>query len=287
VVGVITEDRPAAVGGTIGVLPRLFGVVVRVTDTESGASRRFVFQVLPDKTLAPALVTLGAREAIERALNRAGAGTAQVTMTVRGRGLPDAITRDNLFYSASDVAGQALSEVPEALRLVFDNAFTDVQPTDMEMDIRVTSRQETALITAADVDNRTVAPGAAVHVTVTVRPFRGEPETRDVTVTVPADLPPGPALLVVRAGGTTVLPSGTALTGAGQTPPAARSLADAITMFEQQERHTDIVAEILTTAVPAAVQTAPGAGRITTTVTTPWVLDGRIPILLRIGGESH
>jgi len=287
VVGVITEDRPAAVGGTIGVLPRLFGVVVRVTDDDSGVSRRFVYQVLPDKTLAPALVTLGAREAIERALNRSGAGTAEVTMTVRGRGLPDAITRDNRFYSASDIAGQALSEVPAALRLAFSNDFTDVLPTDMEMDIHVTSRQETALITAADVATRVVAPGELLHVRVTVRPFRGEPETRDVTVTVPADLPPGPALLVVRAGTTTVLPNGGTVPAAGPTPPVAGSLTEAIRLFEQQERHTDIVAEILTTAVPPGAQTGPGAGRISSTLTTPWVLDGRIPILLRIGGVAH
>jgi len=74
---------------------------------------------------------------------------------------------------------------------------------------------------------------------------------------------------------------------AGQTPPVAGSLTEAIRLFEQQERHTDIVAEILTTAVPPGAQTGPGAGRISSTLTTPWVLDGRIPILLRIGGVAH
>jgi len=285
VVGMITEDRPAGVGGTVGVLPRLFGVVVRVTDAETGTSRRFVFQVVPDTTLAPALVTLGAREAIERALNRSGAGTAQVSMTVRGRGLSDAITRDNRFYSAGDIAGQALSEVPAALRLVFSNDFTDALPTDMDMDIRVTSRQETAVITAADVADRVVAPGAALHVRVTVHPFRGQPETHDVTLTLPSDLPPGPALLVVRAGGTAVLPIGGIPTGAGQTPSVPRNLAEAVSTFEQQERHTDIVVEILTTGLPAGAQAGPG--RVSTALTTPWVLDGRIPILIRIGGGSH
>ena len=290
VVGMVTEDRPAAIGGSFGVLPRLFGVVVRVTDDETGTTRRFVYQVIPDKALAPTLVTLGARGAIERALNRSGAGTARLNMTVRGRGLPDPITRDNRYYSASDIAGQALSEVPAALKLVFNNDFTNALPTDMDLDVHVTSVQETAVITAAEVSDRNVAPGSAVHVRVTVRPFRGAPETRDVTISVPRDLPSGPALLVVRAGGTSALPGGVAAAAIGPTPAPARSLADAISTFEQQERHTDIVAEILTAGAPQAAQTGSGSGdlgRVSTTAATSWVMDGRIPILLRVGGGSH
>ena len=86
-VGIVSEDRPAAVGGTIGVLPRMFGVQVKVEDADTGANRDFRFQVVGDKDLAPLLVALGTRGTLERALNRSGEGTAEVRIRLRGRGL--------------------------------------------------------------------------------------------------------------------------------------------------------------------------------------------------------
>ena len=155
--------------------------------------------------------------------------------------------------------------MPAALRLVFSNDFTDVLPTDMDMDIRVTSRQETAVITAADVADRVVAPGATLHVRVTVRPFRGEPETRDVTLTRAVRSSPGSG----AAGGSGRRDRGAAdrrhrPRRAGQTPPVARNLAEAISTFEQQERHTDIVVEILRPPGSPRARRPVRAGRIST-----------------------
>jgi len=292
VVGIISEDRPAAVAGTVGMLPRVFGVRVRVTDADTGAVRQFTFQIVPDKTLVPTLVTLGAQGAIERALNRSGAGTAEVRMVLRGRGIDQAIVRVNRFYSGSDIGARALTEVPAAMQLVFDNDFADVVPTDMDMDVRVTSHQDTAVITAADVGQRSLAPGDTIHVHVTIRPFRGDVTAKDVDLAVPATFVPGPSLLIVRAGGPGLAPP----LGAAAHPPdsptpapeAAQSLPDAITAFEQQEKNTDIVVELIGGRVaPTDSGTGADAGRPTATSTTPWVLNGRIQIPVLITGGAH
>lgn len=292
VVGIISEDRPAAVAGTVGRLPRVFGVRVRVTDAESGATRQFTFQVVPDKTLVPTLVTLGAQGAIERALNRSGAGTAEVRMVLRGRGIDQAIVRVNQFYSASDIAAQALTEVPAAMRLVFDNDFADVVPTDMDMDVRVTSHQETAVITAADVAERSLAAGDTIHVHVTIRPFRGDVTAKDVDLTVPATFVPGPALLVIRAGGAAAAAPLAAAARPTESPTpapeAAQTLPGAITAFEQQEKHTDIVVELIGGRLaPTDSGTGTDAGRPTSTSTTSWVLNGRIQTPVLITGGTH
>jgi hypothetical protein len=285
-VGEISEDRPAAIGGTVGVVPRVFGVRVRVTDTDTGAVHEYGFQVVNSKELAPALVRLGAQEAIERALNRSGEGTARVRMVLRGRALDHPIVRENLFYSTTDIATRALAEVPEAMRLLFDNDFADVGPFDMRMDVRVTRRQETAVITDVQMPHGPVSPGGTLTVHVTLRPFRGAPQSRDVTLTVPADFPDGGAMLIVRAGGVRAL---TPLTGVTASPAAEyhgtpTTLTDALSEFEQGEKNTDVVVELLGGPRPPSPGAPASVSRASTTWTTPWVLQGRFQTPIQIKG---
>jgi hypothetical protein len=291
VVGTVSEDRPAAIGGTVGVLPRMFGVRVRVTDADAGTSRRFVFQAVPSKELAPALVTLAAQAAVERTLNRSGEGTAHVRVTVRGRALDQPIVRDNLFYSGSDIASQSLTEIPQALHLAFDNDFADVDPTDMEIDVSVTGQRETATITDVEMPRDAVSSGGTVHVQATLRPFRGTPVTKEVDLPVPSDFPSGPALLIVRAGGAALPLAAPAAVLAiqSQGPGTARSLSDAITAFEKGEKNTDLVVELVSGTQRPATFGAPvrGPGRTSSTLATPWVLHGRSEAPILIGGGSR
>jgi SpoIVB peptidase S55 len=289
VVGTISEDRPAAIGGTIGVLPRVFGVRVRVSDADDGRSREFHFQVITNKTLAPILVQLGAQGAIQRVLNRSGEGTAQVQITLRAQALPHPIVRNNLFYSGNDIAAQALSEVPQALHLMFDNDFTDVGPSDITINVQVTGQQATAAITDVDTPQTSVAPGGTVHVRVQVRPFRGTPRAEDISIVIPLDFPSGTALLTVRAGGSKALvPLPAVGQIAAQTPDAVRTLTDAITAFEQAEKNTDVVVELTGAQRTTSGTAGPsGAAKVSAVTTTPWVLHGHVQIPIMVEGVSH
>ena len=285
-VGTVSEDRPAAVGGTIGVFPRMFGARVTVRDADSGASRRFGFQVVGSKDLAPLLVALGTRGAVERALNRSGEGTAEVQMILRGRGLPRRVERTNIFYSASDISARALAEVPGALHLLFDNDFEDARPTDISIDVRITKVRQTGTLTDAEFPRGSVPPGGTVRVRVTVRPYREAPVTHDIDVAVPADFPEGSAQLTVR-GGSAVMPSppgGSALPGQG--PAVIRNLTDAIAAFEGGEKNTDVVVELISGALRPPLP-ASGPPRVSTRWTTPWVLTGRFqtPITITRGAR--
>ena len=285
-VGIVSQDRPAGIGGTIGVMPRMFGVRVHVTDGDSGAARDFTFQVIPNSEIAPLVVPVGARGAVERALNRSGRGTATVRMVLYGRRLPRPVVRENMFYGATDLAAHALAELPHAMSLLFDNDFTDVEPTGIDLDLRVTSAQRTAIILDAEGPHDPVAPGDTVHVRVTVRPFRAAPQTEDVALTIPAKAVDGPAMLVVRAGGG-VMAGGAA--AAAQTAPGAgvRTLADAITAFETGDKNTDVVVEMLggLPARPDADGASPA--RPTAQWTTPWVVSGRVQVPIVIKGGAH
>jgi hypothetical protein len=288
-VGTIFEDRPAAVGGTIGTLPRLFGVKVTVADDDTGVSRQFRFQVAAHKDLAPILVALGTQGAVERALNRSGEGTAQVHMILRGRMLPRQVQRENIFYSGSEIATRALSEVPEALHLLFDNDFSDVGPSDLEIAVRITRVRQTGTITEVETPKTPAVPGQPFRVHVTLRPFREAAATQDIELPVPVDFPEGVAMLIVRGGGA-MLPApdvpGPAGVGPGAT--AIRDLGDAISKFEGGEKNTDVVVELIS-SLPRlqASGSAAGPARTSTRWATPWVLGGRLqmPIMVRRGAR--
>jgi hypothetical protein len=299
-VGILSEDRPAAVGGTIGVFPRMFGAHVTVHNTDTDTSRRFVFQVVGSKDLAPLLVALGARGAVERALNRSGEGTAEVQMVLRGRALPRDVARANIFYSSSDIAARALAEVPQALQLLFDNDFEHVAPTDIKIDVKITKARQTGTITDAEFPKEPVPPGGTVRVRVTVRPYRAAPVTQDIDVAVPADFPEGAAIVTVRGGsGAAPLspaavvpmapaapmpPGGTGLPGQG--PLVIRSLAEAISAFEAGDKNTDVVVELVSGALRPP-RSAAGPPRISSRWTTSWVVSGRFQSPVIIGGDVH
>jgi hypothetical protein len=261
-----------------------------VTDADNGLGPDFNFQVIPSTEIAPAVVPVGSQGAIERALNRSGQGTATVRIVLRGRGLPKPVVRENRFYGANGIATRALAELPQAMNLLFDNDFKDVGPTSVDLDVRVTSAQETATIVEAEGPHDPVAPGDTVHVRVTVRPFRAAPTTQDIALTIPAKAVAGPATLVVRAGGSGV-PGGGGSSGGASAPggPSAgpKTLADAIKAFETGDKNTDVVMELMG-GMPAQTD---GAGtppaKPSTQWTTSWVMRGRVQLPIVIKGGTH
>jgi hypothetical protein len=286
-VGIISEDRPAAVGGTIGVFPRMFGVRITVADADAGTNRRFGFQVVGNKDLAPLLVALGTRGAVERALNRSGEGTAEVRMVLRGRGLPRQVERANNFYSGSDISVRALAEVPQALHLLFDNDFTDVAPTDITLDVRITRTRQTGTITEAEFPKGPVSPGGTVRVHVTVRPYREAPMIHDIDLAVPADFPEGSAQVVVRGGSGAPQVAAGGPTVPGQGPAVIRNLSDAISAFEGGEKNTDVVVDLISGVQRSPLVSTAGPPHVSIRWTTPWVLTGRFQTSLVIGRGAH
>jgi hypothetical protein len=288
-VGIVSQDRPAGIGGTIGVMPLMFGVRVHVTDTDSGGTRNFNFQVIPSSEIAPLVVPVGALGAIERALDRSGRGTADVRMVLYGRRLPHPVVRENMFYGSTNLAAHALAELPRAMNLLFDNDFTDVRPTGVDLDVRVTSAQRTATIVDAEGPHGPVAPGDTIHVRVTVRPFRAAPQTEDVALTIPAKAVDGPAMLVVRGGGSVLGGAAAAVAAAAQpaSGTGARTLADEITAFETADKNTDVVIEMLG-GLPLHVDAdGAAAARPAAQWTTPWVVRGRLQLPIVIKGGPH
>ncbi|HHW14180.1 MAG TPA: peptidase S55 SpoIVB, partial [Firmicutes bacterium] len=94
--GTLLVDRPTGVAGRSAGLPSGIEVKVQVEDLDRQAPTSFHATVAPDETLATDLVALAALQAMDRGLARLGPGTAEVSLVLRGEGLPGGqIVREN------------------------------------------------------------------------------------------------------------------------------------------------------------------------------------------------
>lgn len=256
-VGTLTQDRAAAIAGHLGELPPAVQLEVRALDANRGKETSLKAEVVRDPSLFATLAVVGILEGVDRALDRIGAGTSKVSFTIEGEGLPEALSRRNMFYSATDVAAASLGELWEALDLIEQNEFADPLLARVAFTIEVDEARRTAVIEEARPAESSVAPGSVVDVHVRLRPYRQDAFELVVPLSIPEGVGEGPVSVSVRAGGgdfRAEVPTSLEeeLEGSGSPgeedeadggPTRAESLDNLIREFLERSRNNDLVIE--------------------------------------------
>lgn len=291
IIGLIDQDRGGAVAGSLGSLPRLFNLRVIVTDMDTGSRIQLGAQMIRRRDMARLLAPLVALSATERARSHGGGeGTATVKLTLRAKGLPSPIARENMFYSTRDVAVASVLDIVDAMELAFYNDLRRLEPYDLTVETSLTRRRVTASIVEAEAASREVSPGGTLLVRVVLQPYQADSRvTRTIEVPIPRDFPKGPAVVVVRSAGmdSARIPLeaqlGQAL-AAEPEPWGVDTIENALRFFEGFGRNTDILVRVLPYGLPATqtefTRFDVPAARF---VRTDWVIQGseRIPTLIR------
>lgn len=290
-IGIIDQDRGTAIAGRLGTLPRLFNIRIVVTDVDAGTRLLLGAQMVRRRDLARAFAPLVALSGVERARNQSGGeGTAIVKLTLRAKGLPTPIVRENSFYSSHDVAIASVLDIVDAMELAFYNDLRRLEPYDLTVEVSLTRRRVTASIVDVAVASREVNPGGALQVRVRLQPYLAEATvTRFIDVSIPRDFPRGPAVVVVRSAGldTQGTPPEVVLGNLMQSEPVPWGVAtidDALRLFSDFGRNTDLLVRIIPFGLPATQQDFTRfdvqAGQ---TQRTDWVIQGveRVPIVIR------
>ena len=291
-IGKIDQDRGPAIRGVIGRMPRMLAVRVAVTDLDAGTRIEKGVQVVRRRDLAKTFAAAMALTAVDRARGQIlGGGTASVKITLRAKGLPRVISRENVFYNSRDVALASLLDLPDALNFLLYNDLAPLDPVDMNIEISVTGKRQTAAIAEATVERREVAPGERLRVHMTLRPFQEQTvPSRVIEISIPRDFPRGPAVLVVGSAGRQVSLESAPEQGLAQLlqqepqPSPAATLDGAIQLFEDYGKNTDILLQLIPFGLPPEgsefVKFDVFAGEV---VRTDWVVQGeiQIPILIR------
>ncbi len=259
-IGIINQDRGAGIAGTLGRFPSVVPLRVSVTDKNLGQTNEMWAQVIKDEELAPTLAAVSVFNAIEKATDRIGSGTASVNFEITAAGIPDdVLKRENMFYTQGNIGELAVAEVHEALTMLASNQFTPVDVMDVKVNVTIDSERRTASIMEAKANTASVKPGDKVEITVKLKPYRHTPVTRQITYTVPKQQQPGTLMLSIRGGGTVSVAQ---LMGKQNEEdiikllikPRPKSLNEAVKELVNRDRNNDIVIEALDMNVPEVAQ---------------------------------
>ncbi|MCJ7657229.1 MAG: hypothetical protein MUO55_05565, partial [Candidatus Atribacteria bacterium] len=199
-VGKIVQDREAGILAILNSYPRVIPFKIQVTDISSGLSYQMGVQMINDYDLLEPLVSNIALQAIDNALDRIGAGTAQIDMEIKGKKEGQKLFRKNMYYSSDDIAIQATTEISEIIDLIANNYFEIVDLTAINIDIKIDNKKKIGRIEEVLLEDSSIKPGDHLKVKIKIRPFRGELIEKMLTIQIPSDTPPGEALFVVYGG---------------------------------------------------------------------------------------
>ncbi|MBE3578028.1 MAG: hypothetical protein IMX00_10120 [Limnochordales bacterium] len=258
-VGTLGQDRSTGVAGRVGVLPPTLKVEVKVREKgKSPLTTRA--EIVWDEELTGSLVAPVLLQAVDRALDRIGSGMATMKLQAKVDGISSTIVRTNLYVSRVDIAAAAVQEAVELVELVARNQFRSARVSQLNLDVEVTPELRSATIESVRAPSVPVRPKQKIELQVVLRPFRGEPETRVLVLTLPEDLAPGPLTITVRGGSSyggglrDEEDEAEAVTdedetaayygeyyGEGEERPQA--LEDLLNQFAKREKNNDLVAE--------------------------------------------
>ncbi len=223
-VGVISEDRMAAIGGRIGGEASTFALDLSVDNVDDAVSRTLRATIASERRLAPELVLASGIEAINSVLDRMGEGTVEVTFQVTGEGMPSTLERQDVFISTSDIAVYAPWQLADIVGYLEYNEFSDPRITRVSASMRITSELRAIRIESLALDRVVYSPGDTVRFTLTLQTFQGERVVRIGELTIPDDLMA--EQIVVRAYG------GPRTIEGGESQVTLESLGDVIDFIE-------------------------------------------------------
>lgn len=235
-VGTISQDRVAAIGGTIGDLPTGIELSLAAVDNDGGPSMTFDIQLVDEPRLMPELLLSTGFEAIDTTLDRIGQGTVLVTYAVEGDGMPKTLRREDVFFSSHDVAIYAPLQLAGIVAALQYNEFTDPKITRIEAAMEFTEELKAIRISELQIDWLTYEPGETMRFLVSLQTYQGESLTREGEIVIPPDLIAD--YLVVRAyGGPRYLES-------GETPEVFTGVGDLIEAIEEFPSYQTLTVEL-------------------------------------------
>ena len=241
IIGIVTQDRPQAIGGRIGQFAPVIDVSIQLGDVDSGERTLKRFKAAFDPFLMTKVIPEMLIGLVDNVWGRTGEGSAKVTVKIEGGGLAEGWQRTNMFFSSSDIGKAMFSEFSDLASAISLNPFYEIMPLGIHLDVEITSDPRVALIEDVTLSKKIVPPGGSFDVEITLRPFRKEPLIQKLSLKAPEDSE-GICEVVVRGGGIEE-PGQESIEQGWRT---IRSLQELLGEFSAMETNDEVVAEIRT-----------------------------------------
>ena len=264
VLGSVTQDRPYAISGVVGKMPRFVPVTLRFSGDAGALQKRF--EVAADERLYTPLLASATLQAFDELLAARRGGTAELAwdITLRGgrqvRILEQTTSPDDLAFAAANLAA-------EPLGLFADNPFRAADVARIDMSIRALREERAAELVKVVPERTTLKAGGTLFLNVRLQPYRKSPVVERVKVRLPPKLR-GAVTLNVRGGATPA-------DDESSVRPLF-SFAELLGAIEDNVQASELVVEA----------TVAGEARLLARLSLPYLVSGNESVELKVRGPK-
>ena len=207
VVGVIDTDVSTSVAGRIGLKPDMLPLAVRVKTSQFADAHTYRVQMVREPALLPNLIMAVLTNAIDTEGNLPEELTALLSATIKIKD-HEPITMSDTFsgprYTGQMGAAALFGPLAMMVNMLVRNAMGPVRIESIDCDVQIEPGRKVAQIETVRLLSDTVEPGHDLKAFVTLKPFKGDRETVEITLSIPDDFPEGPGEIIVCDAGNSV-----------------------------------------------------------------------------------
>jgi hypothetical protein len=194
VVGVLDTDVSTGVAGRIGPKPDMLPLSVRVKTSRYSEPHTYNVQMVREPNLLPTLVMAVLTNAIDTEGNLPEELTARVKASVRLKGHEPILVNDTVSgprYTGPMGPALMFGPIAAIVNMLVRNPMEPVRLEGIECDVDITTGRTVASIESVRLASDRLEPGQTLRAFVTLKPFKGDRQTIEVELPLPADLEEG------------------------------------------------------------------------------------------------
>lgn len=194
VVGVVDTDVSTCVAGRIGAKPDMLPVTVTVQTGRYSEPSTYRVEMVREPNLLPSLVMSVLTNAIDTEGNLPEELTARIRATIKVQGHEPVTLDDTLSgprYTGPMGPTALFSSISSIVSILARNPLAPLRIESIDCNVAIESGRRVATIESVRLSSDRIAPGEVLKASVTLKPFKGERETVEVSLPIPTDFPEG------------------------------------------------------------------------------------------------
>jgi hypothetical protein len=200
VVGVIDTDVSTSVSGRIGKKPDMVPLSVKVKTSRFADAHTYHVQIVREPMLLSTLIMAVLTNAIDTEGNLPEELTARLNATIAVKGFEPIAMADTFSgsrYTGPMGAAALFSPLSSIVGILARNPLAPLRIESIDCDVEIEPGRKVAQIESFRLLSDTVEPGKELKAFATLKPYKGERETIELALPIPADFPEGQCEVVL------------------------------------------------------------------------------------------
>ena len=232
--GVINQDRNAAIAGVFGQRAAMVPISITVRGAGLKMPRTYKMEFVSDRTIAPLLAQMAIYSALDGTERVLGPGSVTVrgVMELEG-GLPP-VKLDNVYSADSNAIAQAAVYTTIPLSYLSQLGLEGVKPKSITLEFESSDKRNQLQVDQVWPSNHEVRPGETIELNITLTGENGAEIVKKVKYPVPVGAPLGMLNVTVSDGMTANLAEFSQAAGVrGRTPAQVVKLVNSLRQYNR------------------------------------------------------